>query len=100
MSADKKHLECLICEERYSREDVLAGEYQIETHVCSRCYGRMQRQSYSKSCFGKPTLVDGNFNVIGRGYSTLATECLSICPDRKICRRIITGGTADDEEED
>lgn len=82
-----KALECLLCKERYSREDVLSGLYQITTKVCSHCYGRMQAAPHAVSCFGKPDFVmpDGARLL---GYSAEAHECRDLCPDRAMCASV------------
>lgn len=81
--SDGKVLECLLCAERYSRADVAAGLYRMETFICSLCYERMQTAPYDVSCFGKPT-----FEGLRRqlGYDLKAQECCELCPDRKVCR--------------
>jgi hypothetical protein len=80
-------LECLLCKERYSREDVLDGTYQLSTLVCSPCYGKMQRKPHEQSCFGKPSMVV-NRRIAKHGYSAEAPECSKLCPDRKVCAKL------------
>ena len=82
-------LECLLCFERYSAEDVARGDYQIETLICSRCYREMQLAPHSKSCFGKPTVImpDGKKLL---GYDVASEDCSSNCPDRSVCCRIVS----------
>ena len=84
----KKILECLLCFERYSVKQILAGEYQLETMICSYCYAKMQQAPYEKSCFGKPSqMINGVKKHLG--YNPLAPECRERCPDRNVCRRIM-----------
>ena len=85
-----KVLECLLCKERYSQEDIKQGLYQISTFICSTCYRRRQRMPYEKSCFGKPSIIF-NGKYIHYGYSEEQPECKSLCPDRIVCRRIAQG---------
>ena len=97
-----KALECLICMERYSRDDVLTGLYRIETKVCSECYSRMQAAHHSKSCFAKPDfiLLDGTRLL---GYSPTARECRELCPDRTLCASVANPATYNpplDEDEE
>ena len=81
-------LECLTCRERYSREDVLSGLYQIVTKVCSNCYGRMQASPHNVSCFGKPTTImpDGSKLL---GYESESQECRITCPDGALCAAVV-----------
>ena len=82
-------LECLLCLERYGREDVRSGLYRLETFVCSRCYRKMQAKPHAASCFGKPTFVaEGK---VLRGYSEKAEVCQTVCPDREVCRKVVQG---------
>ena len=83
-----KALECRICLIRHSREDILRGNYQLQTFICSFCYAQMQNRPYEQSCFGKPTLVLLNGKRL-LGYDPEAPECQSLCQDRDICRRIV-----------
>ncbi len=80
-------LECVVCTERYSREDVLSGLYQITTKVCSLCYERMQASPHKVNCFGKSDviLLDGTRL---RGYSRTSHECQNLCPDRALCASV------------
>ena len=86
-----KVLECLLCQQRYSMEDIRNGLYQLETLVCSACYAKMQRQPHHISCFGKPTFILLNGKHL-YGYNPKAEECRTKCPDRRVCSRIILGG--------
>lgn len=85
-----KFLECLICTERFSEEEILSGKYRLETMICSYCYSRLQRKPHHQSCFGKPTtnLPDGKRLL---GYNAKALECKELCPDREVCRLVILG---------
>ncbi len=89
---EAKVLECLLCVERYSREDVRRGFYQAETMICSACYARMQAAPYGKSCFGKPTIVepveDYAMKILERGFDLSSTDCRCSCPDKEICRKV------------
>lgn len=81
-------VECLLCMERYTKADIEAGLYWIETLVCSKCYAKMQQSSHPVSCFGKPTFILENGKRL-YGYNGCVEPCKSVCPDRKICRRIV-----------
>ena len=85
-----KVLECLLCKERYSLEDIKQGNYHISTFVCSACYRRRQNMPYEKSCFGKPSIIL-NGKYIHYGYSEEQPECKSLCLDRAVCRRVARG---------
>lgn len=87
----KPLLECLLCERRYSRRDVVEGRYWTETLVCSLCYAKMQSKPHQLCCFGKPTMA--NFNSLKPlpGYSPKSRECRQLCPDRNVCAHIILG---------
>jgi hypothetical protein len=91
--SNSKILECLLCLRRYSREDILAGLYRLETLICSPCYAKMQGQAltpacYARSCFGKPSIMIFGGRRL-RGYNPAAKECNKLCPDREVCRRVI-----------
>jgi hypothetical protein len=81
-------LECVICFERYSEADIVAGRYWAEPAVCSECYALMQSRPYSASCFGKPSVVNARGKRL-LGYNPKAIECRQLCPDRAVCRRIV-----------
>jgi hypothetical protein len=83
-----KALECLLCRKRYSREEILAGLYRLETFVCSSCYVKKQEQPHAKCCFGKPTFILKNRKVL-RGYEPEAIECQELCQDREVCRILV-----------
>ena len=85
---EHKALECRLCQARYSREDVIEGRYQLATYVCSFCYARLQKLPYEQSCFGKPITILPNGKQL-LGYDAETTECLTLCPDREICRRVV-----------
>jgi len=87
-----KDLECLICRLRYSKQEVLAEVYCIETFVCYHCYAHMQSQPHHVSCFGKPTVIlktMGDKKLLG--YNPKADVCQRICPDRKLCSKVVCG---------
>ena len=86
-----KVLECLLCRQRYSHDDVASHRYWMETKVCSLCYCAMQSKPHHVSCFGKPTkLVEGNSRRL-YGYNPNSPECSRWCPDREVCRRLVPG---------
>lgn len=88
LNPNGKLLECLLCEQKYSREDIKRGMYQISTMICSPCYARMQRMPYERSCFGKGSEMVNGIKV-KFGNEPGAKECQSLCPDRFICRKIV-----------
>ena len=91
-STDKGLLECVRCNKRYSSIDVRLGRFQLETMVCSFCYGSMQKQPVRNSCFGKPGRAVTEWNSKRQyGYSPTAIECQQQCPDRFICRQLVQG---------
>lgn len=77
-------LECLLCRQMYSLDDVRRGLYFVSTMVCSACYSEMKEASTKVSCFGKKQTKHSV------GYSTKNTECLLLCPDRVLCPQFIT----------
>ncbi len=92
-------VECVECKKSFTRTEVLEGLWSPETLVCSYCYARLQKSPHSISCFGKPTQVDRRGKLIGLGYDSKAEECRSLCPDRKICKRIVLGEKNEDRPE-
>jgi hypothetical protein len=84
----QKSLECLRCTERYSKKDILEGRYWLETLICSKCYMNMQRAPHSVSCFGKPSVMISDVKKI-QGFDLEMIECRELCPDRKICEKIM-----------
>lgn len=85
-----KLLECATCFERYSREEIETGLYQLKTMVCSKCYARAQKLPHERSCFGKPTVnLPSGKKLLG--YNPLTEACSRLCPDREICARVVRG---------
>ena len=85
---DSKLLECLRCQRRYSRSEIVAGLYRLETMVCSYCYAALQKAPHAVCCFGKPTtiLLDGTKLL---GYDPACPECRNLCPDSALCALIV-----------
>lgn len=79
----KELLWCLVCNEKFSIEDVSAGRYEAETGICTSCYKRMARDE--KTCFGEET-SDARY-----GYDEKTFECRDFCPDRRICKAFVQG---------
>lgn len=65
-------LECLLCGDRYSADDVLKGLYFASTGICKKCYMQGLKAENSIWCFGT--------------FSVEYLECRFDCPDRKICK--------------
>jgi hypothetical protein len=83
---------CVRCRQRYSLADTLAGDYRIETMICSPCYQEMQRLPREQSCFGKPGYVRNPYNPQRiYGYRPRAIECRELCPDRIVCKLVVCG---------
>lgn len=82
-------LDCLKCDEKFSRNDVRLGRYRPRTMICSHCYAKMQKAPYSVSCFGKPTTVYEDHQYV-LGFHEDAKECKR-CLDRAECRSIVIG---------
>lgn len=88
-------VECVLCKSRYTEEDIARGRFWIETLICTPCYARLQgddlsESAYARSCFGKPCLV----LLSGKrlfGYNPKSVECRSLCRDRSVCRRVLSG---------
>ncbi len=87
MDGDGKILECLLCAERYSAEDVESGLYQLSTFVCSFCYAKRQKQPHYVCCFGKPTTHASDGKVL-LGHDPDSADCKR-CKDREPCSRIV-----------
>lgn len=68
----KKLLWCLLCDEKFSLEDIEKGTYFSVTGICKECYKKMARNE--QTCFGKEKMYDKN-----------TLECGVFCPDRRIC---------------
>lgn len=68
-------MECVLCQQRYSEQDVLRYEYFVHTNICYICY--LSMMSDPATCFGKKGPV--------RTWNPKAEACRSICPDRKVC---------------
>ena len=85
----KQSVECLLCARRYSEIDILEGRYWLETMVCSECYADMQKKPHELSCFGKPTWVNYWPHKKLLGWWPESEECSLLCPDRKVCARIM-----------
>ena len=78
---------CVLCDEKFSEQDVRDGLYFISTMVCKKCYVGMQKQPHSISCFGKLTVKEGRRKLLG--YDSEAAECSGECPDRFVCRAFV-----------
>ena len=87
---DCKALECLRCQRRFTRKEIISGLYRLETMICSFCYVAMQKAPYSISCFGKPTTILLNGTEL-LGYDPSANECKFLCPDSKVCQLALLG---------
>src|SRR6185503_1135643 len=72
----RKIIQCLICDKKYSVEDILSSKYFVDTLVCLVCYNRMQADK--RCCFAKE-------------YDASAEECSRFCPDRSICVQFVKG---------
>lgn len=81
---EKKLVECLLCNERYSKHSIIEGGFYLESGVCKSCYNKMQLQSQTLSCFGK--LPSKKLH----GYNSENIVCSSICPDRVACAQYIS----------
>jgi hypothetical protein len=68
----KKLLWCLICDEKFSIEDIEKGTYYSVTGICADCYKRMWKNE--QTCFGKKEV-----------YDETTLECSTFCPDKTIC---------------
>jgi len=77
----KELLWCLLCNDKFTIEDIEKCLYVAETGICTACYQRMARNA--KICFGKET-TDERY-----GYDEETLECKEFCPDRKACREFV-----------
>lgn len=77
-------IECLLCRQFFSEEDVTAGRFYATTRVCHDCYTGMATSSFSVSCFGKRS------RGTKLGFEQNAVECREICKDRKICAAFVS----------
>jgi hypothetical protein len=71
-------LECVLCENLFSEEDIYQFLFFSATRICYKCYKKLFKVKTYISCFGKQ-------------YSSNAVECRELCPDRKICPKFFTG---------
>lgn len=85
-------MDCQLCGERFSRDDVKLLNYFPDTSVCWNCYQQMKEKPTTESCFGKinrKEVVHGVLKTVSVGYDQKALECnpeRGICRDRKYCR--------------
>lgn len=86
MSKDKGLVECAVCKARFTEDDILCYRYLIESGVCYKCLRRAQKKS--STCFGKKN--EGK--VVG--FDRSAPECKTLCPDRDVCPKFISGEIA------
>lgn len=78
--AEQKILECTLCMERYSVQDVKEGRYYPSTGVCDKCYVKASKGNKKVWCFGE--------------FDKLASECRTECQDRRICKAFSTSKIA------
>ena len=89
-SARKSVLPCVLCDKKFSVEDVRSGLFFASTMVCRECYERGQAAPYQEWCFGKENQVrDGK--VVLYGFDAETEECSQFCPDRTICPQFLGG---------
>lgn len=84
-------LQCSRCQKEYTLDEILSGAYWLETFTCMECYAHLQGRPHEVSCFGKPTVVSLTSDKKKLGYDPDAMECKSVCPDRNICRYVVSG---------
>lgn len=71
--ANERILECVLCRERYSVQDVKAGKYYPSTGICLACYEKALQGNKKIWCFGE--------------FEPSVSECRAECPDRRPCKR-------------
>lgn len=69
---DRGILECVLCGERYSVEELKNGLYYVSTGVCLSCYKTVPKKK--SWCFG-------HYNPVKYW------ECRGECMDSKVCRK-------------
>ncbi len=81
---------CLLCNRKYTQEELHSGELDLTSFVCMSCYRELQAKPITISCFGKHTIIEED-GTKQEGYDPETPECSSWCPDRKTCARVIRG---------
>lgn len=80
-------LRCSLCGNKFTDEDVKTLTFFPETSGCYNCYRRMSKAPFSRTCFGKLSVVNGTGNIKHYGYDPLAsTDCSLLCPHRHVCK--------------
>ena len=74
-----QNLPCVICAEPQSLDDI-GIKWSIATGVCYACYEAGRKLPDDEWCFASP-----------EAYDEKDETCRDLCPDRKICRRVIAG---------
>lgn len=74
-----KVLECLLCSKMYDLEDARKGNYFVQTRICASCYGKGREADVTIWCFGKKEV-----------FSLARIECSKLCPDREICKYVVS----------
>lgn len=69
-----KTLQCTLCEEKFSEQDIKKLVFFPSTMICSKCYDEAEKDK--DVCFAKQ-------------YSRHSLVCKKICPDRKICKLFV-----------
>ena len=71
---------CVICGRRFTLADIGTRLF-ISTGVCVYCYQEGLKMPKEQWCFGKQDSYDED-----------SKDCSVLCPDRRICRLVVTGG--------
>ena len=82
-------LRCVLCDKRFTEEDVATLSYFVETSTCFGCYKQLSKNPFQGpkgTCFGKLNKVSDTGKILGYGYDPLgSSDCAVHCPHRKVC---------------
>ena len=70
---------CAVCSKKFALDQVGRGLF-ITTGVCAECYYYAQKLPAKIWCFASEEAYDED-----------STACRELCPDRKICRKVLQG---------
>ena len=89
---DRKLMQCILCNKRFSEKDVEELRYFPEQGICFKDYYDGFKQDHRTWCFGKRNTVDPDTGKITRyGFDPQKSDdCKKLCPDRKVCRLFVS----------
>ncbi len=79
-------LRCVLCDQKFSEEDVKNRTFFPETSGCFYCYRDLSKKPYSHTCFGKPNVwAEGKITKFGYD-PVVSDDCRIHCPHKKVCK--------------